>query len=346
MSDTPIEKGGFIEFSNRLTGYRASMVLMLAHRSGLFAHLGSASMPASALCQQLGWDPVCGRRLLDCLHALEILEASGDKFRLHAKVAGLLDPCSPLYQGAALDFEQELFSAWQQLESTVRTGRRIHGSGIKPPDELHAARKRYLGAMDGAARIRAVEVWDCLDTIPEQGRILDTGAGSGAFLCEFLRRCPHWSAIYCDLPEIVDRKDLHSGLDDFAGRISWCGCNLLSDEPSPWDRIPEQGCDLVLLSNLIHCQGETETRRLLAKALTKLSSNGRLLIHDFFKDGNPQGMLYDLHMMINTYNGRTYAMDEILRMCGDGFPVHHTLHRIPSGSSLLVVQMAAKEEGL
>ena len=338
MSGPPLGQGSFRAFSDLLTGYRASLALMVAHGSGLFERLGGHPLPATVLCRQLGWEEQYGRRMLECLCAMAILSKTGEGYRIDARVAALLDPASPFYQGAALDFESGLLTGWLQLERTLQAGCRIHGKDTKAPDELDRARKCYLGAMDGAAQIRAKELWDCVEGLPQQGRLLDVGAGSGAFVGEFLQRYQRWSAIYCDLPDIVDNHALHPGLHAYATRVSWCGCNLLSDEPSPWDQIEDHGCDLVLLSNLIHCQGAEETRRLLVKAFAKVAVHGRICIHDFFADGGSQGALYDLHMMINTYNGRTYAIDEILDMLAGTRSFVHALYRLPSGSSLLVVQ--------
>jgi len=32
-----------------------------------------------------------------------------------------------------------------------------------------------------------------------------------------------------------------------------------------------------------------------------------LIVHDFFRDANNFGALYDLHMLVNTWNGRAYS---------------------------------------
>jgi hypothetical protein len=338
MNDQRSNQTTFLEFSDLLTGYRASMLLMLAHRHGLFARIGRKAIPASKLCRQLGWDEDFGRRMLEALQRLEILGNEEDSYHLNPKFSLLLDPESPCYQGTTLDFEDQLFVAWQQLEPTIIEGSRMYGTENQSSEKLAGARKRYLGAMDEAAKIRSMEVWDCLDKLPEEGLLLDVGAGSGAYLREFLTRYRHWSAIYCDLPEIVEHHALHPGLEAFATRLAWCGCNLLSEEPSPWETIADQSCELVLLSNIIHCQGKAETGRLLEKITTKLARCGRLLIHDFFKDDSWRGALYDLHMMLNTYNGRTYTIGEILEMVGTDVFLHQSLHHLASGSTLLVLE--------
>ena len=126
-------------------------------------------------------------------------------------------------------------------------------------------------------------------------------------------------------------------LAEIEKRITWCGCNLLADVPSAFDEIPDQSCDLVVLSNIIHCQGTGETEILLHKAVAKASRQGVLVIHDFFSDTGWRGALYDIHMMLNTFNGKTYPLPEVIEM-GASFGFCHTCARqLPSGSTALVL---------
>ncbi|WP_448874385.1 methyltransferase [Desulfobulbus propionicus] len=333
-------KTPLLAFSELLTGYRASMVVMLAHRTGLFARLGNGGVSAATLCTQLGWDPAYGRRFLDVLCGLGVLCQEGDRYDFTSTARLLLAPDAPWPQRQTLEFETQLIGSWHRLEDTLKAGRRLFAGGDKSPEELEQARNRYLGAMDEAARVRAVEVWDCLDTLPEQGRLLDLGTGSGAYVRELLTRRPGWSVVCCDLPEILAREELHRSLAPWADRIGWCGCNLLDEGPEGWHTIEAQSCDLVLLSNLIHCQGAGETAGLLRRAAAKVGGQGLLVIHDFFTDDR-RGALYDLHMMLNTYNGRTYAVQEVEEMAKSLGFVRQRVHQLPSGSVLLVLARGA-----
>lgn len=341
------ETGGewsFAAFSDRLTAYRFSAVLLLAHESGLLDLVATQGRPAGEICERIGWDSAYGRRFLDCLCGLEILHCEGERYGLSPAARPFLDPDSPSSQRRALDFERQLLLSWGQLDATLRAGARIFAAAEKSPEELAQARARYLGAMDDAAVVRAEELWQCCAHLPERGTLLDLGAGSGAYIAAFLRRNPGWSALFCDLPEIVADGALHRRLHPWRERIGWYGCNLLEEGPSELDRIGEQSCDLVLLSNLLHCQGTEESLRLLRMAAGKTSAEGLLLVHDFFADTDRRGALYDLHMMLNTYNGRTHRLDEIVEAAGRcGLPSHRQLS-LPSGTTLLVC--ARSEEPL
>ncbi|WP_319587582.1 methyltransferase [uncultured Desulfobulbus sp.] len=330
----------FLAFSDLLTGYRGSAVLMLAHESGLFDLLASQGGFAEEICAAIGWDLEYGRRFLDCLCQLGFLGKEENRYGLSPEAKPYLERHSPHSLRRTLDFEQQLRLSWSQLDATLKTGGRIFAAGDKSPEELHQARIRYLGAMDEAAGVRAAEVWQCCPGLPPSGIMLDLGAGSGAFIAEFLRRNPEWSAIFCDLPEIIASEELHRRLTPWRERVTWCGCNLLDKESSDLDRIPDRDCDLVLLSNVLHCQGTEESLLILRKAVSKTSAQGLLIVHDFFADTDWRGALYDLHMMLNTYNGKTHRQDDIIdaaSRCGLG---SHRTRQLPSGSTLLAFARA------
>jgi SAM-dependent methyltransferase len=339
----PQGEAGFLAFSDLLTGYRQAAVLMLAHEAGIFAAVGREGCTGPELCAKAGWEQVYGERFLRCLCSLGLLQWEEERYTLTPFSQTYLAPQSPHYQGQTLLFERQLHQSWQQLAATLTAGQRVFATADKSPEELQQALALYLGAMDEAARIRAEELWNALPMAAPTGTILDLGAGSGAFLAAFLEQNPGWSGIFCDLPEVVASAGLHQRLAGVADRLSWCGCNLLADGPSEFDAIGECSCDLVLLSNLIHCQGSAETKRLLAKAAAKTAEGGAVVIHDFCTDTGWRGAVYDLHMMLNTYNGQAYTQGEIAALAASCGLVHRDGIQLPSGSTALV--FARKQEG-
>ena len=337
MLTLPLKDEAFLDFSDLLTGYRLSEALMLAHAAGIFEAVGQEGGEGPALCAKVGWEPVHGDRFLRCLCGLGLLRQQGSRYLLSRFAAVYLCPASEHYQGKTLAFEQQLHQSWQHLAATLESGKRIFAIKDKDPQELESALATYLGAMDEAARIRARELWEELPIAATTGVILDIGAGAGTFLHDFLMRHPGWRGIFCDLPEVVTRTTVDPRLAGMEERLNWCSCNLLAEEPSEFEVLPDRSCDLVLLSNIIHCQGAAETGLLLRRAAAKTGEQGLLVIHDFFSDSGWRGPLYDLHMMLNTFNGRTYSFEEIIEMtapCGF-FP--SLSKQLPSGSTALVL---------
>ncbi len=332
----PFADSSFLAFSDGLTGYRLSSILMLVEEVALFDAVGGQGETGENICSHIGWDLAYGKRFLDCLYRLGLLDRKGETYLPSRFSRTFLCRHSAAFQGHTLTFERQLHQAWQQLDTTLRAGQRVFATENKSAPELADAYRLYLGAMDEAAAFRAEEMWQAIGPLPPQGRILDLGAGSGAFLAAFLTRHPAWSAIYCDLAQVADAS-AHQRLQTFASRISWCRCNLLDSNAREFEAIQSGSCDLVLLSNLIHCQGTEETARIVQRAGEKTASHGLLVIHDFFSDCGWRGALYDLHMMLNTYNGRTYTVQECVAMAAkSGFCCHRS-QPLASGSTLLTL---------
>lgn len=327
----------FLAFSDLLTGYRLSALMLEAHDAGLFAAVGLSGASGPDICHHLGWNAAYGERFLGGLVGLGLLRVEDGRYSLSGFAARYLHPQSAHYQGRTLAFERQLREAWQMLTPTLQAGQRVFSTGNKNPQALEQAFATYLGAMDEAARIRASELCALLRLPGERGTLLDIGSGSGAFLREFLAHAPGWNAIFCDLPQVVEKGQRREQLAPFAARIRWCACNLLDKTPSAFEEITGRGCDLVLLSNIVHCQGAKETALLLQKAASRTADRGLLVVHDFYSDCGWRGALYDIHMMLNTYNGRTYSLEEMRAMAmASGF--HHALsHELPSGSTVLVL---------
>lgn len=303
----------YLSHQDLLTAYRYSRILMTAHRLGVFEAVGYDVHSASSICIKAGMDQAYGGRFLYALSTMGLLEYQGDFYGLTDFSKKYLLKNSPMYQGLALDFEQQLEESWQTLEKTLVMGQRIFGAEEKDQTDYERSLDKYLKAMDNAAVIRASELWDAFQPSDMSGLIIDVGAGSGAFLMEFLRRHPSWKAVFCDLPDVVNRAKGDPKLKSIMKRIEFRSCNLLDCEQ--FERaLHSFSANIILVSNVIHCQGNHETTNLLSMLASCLAEDGKLVVHDFMTDDGARGAVYDLHMMLNTMNGRTYSGAELVRM--------------------------------
>jgi predicted metal-binding protein len=203
----------------------------------------------------------------------------------------------------------------------------------RSPEECQQRLELFQSAMGEAARVRSVELWDAVTHLPENGLIMDIGAGDGIYLQEFLTRHPGWQAVACDLPDVCARAAAQ-GLPE---RLTLYPCNIL--EAGDLSGLTEQyrnRADMLLFSNLIHCYSHTEILELLRRIGELLAPDGLLVVHDFFRDANPFGALYDLHMLVNTWNGKSYSTGETAAILDQsGFP-HHTIIELPSRSLAMI----------
>jgi hypothetical protein len=246
-----------------------------------------------------------------------------------------LVPGNATSQDAVFHFERGLIRSWDTLGDVLTRGERVFGTEAKDDGDYRNALDRYLGAMDNAAVVRATELWKALAPPVGSGVILEAGAGSGAYLKSFLVRYPLWRGIFCDLADVVARSEKDPGLMGLKNRLDYRVCNLL-DDAGTQSALAGVSADIVLFSNVIHCQGEPETRGMLARVVQYAAAHGRVVIHDFFSDAHEFGALYDLHMMLNTFNGRTYTTATVTGWLEDlGFSLSER-HELPSLSTALV----------
>jgi len=173
--------------------------------------------------------------------------------------------------------------------------------------------------------------------------VLDVAGGAGAVAAELVRRYGGVNAVVVDMPEVaeeacrvwVERGGTPGGRPDgrpddapahgpgdapvddpgdarIVGhdpRLTFVGMDVLS-QPLPTPPGDVAGWDVIILSNIVHAFGEVESSALLKAGAGALSDDGLLVVHDFWTDGPGRGpaksALFDLHMLINTYQGRTY----------------------------------------
>ncbi len=315
-----------------------SATLFGALELGIFDALGEDTLTMGDLAGRCGADPDGCARLVDALVSLGLLTTHGGSETGQVRVACTtvarrhLLRGAPGYLGDSLSYRRRLAGTWTRLADAVRRG----GSPLEQPAVEGAAAYRarvrdYLLAMDDVARHKAGLIANRVDTARLAPTCLvDLGGGAGAVAAEFLRRNPEWQGVVLDMPEVVEsaqevwrgraaasedplfgQRSSTAGDPSLPARLSFSACNLLEEElPLPPQRAGGWGWGLVVASNVVHAYAAPDSGPLLDRAARALSDMGLLLVHDFFTDGPGRGpvksALFDLHMMINTYQGRTY----------------------------------------
>jgi len=328
----PPAAGDYAGFCAMITGYRQLAVVMAAVDCGIIDALTDSPCTLEALLEITGMKAREGERFVRQLAGSGLIEERDGVLRLSPFAATYLSRESELCQRGVLAFERQLQRRWETLGDQLTAGQ---GSVVEehPPEVYRERLGLFHRAMHEAAAVRSRELWDALGTVSPTGFVIDAGAGDGTYLKSFLGRYPGWRALACDLGDVLTVVT-GPGEDD---AVTLCPCNLLD----PAERREVAGryrgtADLLLLSNFIHCYDRYEVVAMLADLGELVARDGRVVIHDFFTDGNPFGALYDLHMLVNTYNGRTYTLAETAGMLsGAGFGVCRSL-ALPSLSHALV----------
>jgi len=300
--------------------------LFAALELGVFEALGEDSLPLGELARRCGADEAAFVRLAQALSALGLLSLHEGSAACTTLARRHLLAGSPGSLSHSLAYRSRLARTWANLADAVRRG----GSPLSPPewesDEEYRGRVRaYLLAMDDVARHKSALIAERLDlTTRRPSTVLDLGGGAGGLSAGVLLRNPGWTGLVVDMPEVVVEarrvwaERLVAG-DESAGRLllrpggqarlEFADCDLLNQE-LPAAPGGDVGWGLIIASNIVHAYAAPESGTILDRAAAALAPDGLLVVHDFWTDGPGRGpikaALFDLHMLIHTYQGRTY----------------------------------------
>ena len=319
-------------FCELTSGYRMYSVISEAVRSGIIDRLEEGAVTTKDLLAATSLQPEEGGRFIALLVNVGLLELYDGLLYLSRFARTYLSRSSATSQRHVLEFEPLLMDNWRQLGVVLQEGQ---GALIREQatDEYRQRLQLFQQAMTETARVRSGELWDAFPLLPERGIIIDIGAGDGTYLGEFLARHPRWQGIACDLADVCAQVAAASIPDN----LSFYPCNVL-DQQELAALVAKHGgaADLLLFSNICHCYSPVENETLLGQAGALLAEEGLLIVHDFYRDANSFGALYDLHMLVNTYNGRSYTVAETAAMLANAGLKHNRIIELPSCSLAMV----------
>jgi len=330
----------YTNFSTQLFSYRKRAVFEFLFTSKLIDKINLWQDKASAeyICGQLEWDMEYGYRFLDTLCELDFLRSHKGIYKLCEHTKSFMLSSSKYYQGNAFSFESYLKDSYNTISEVLCGGKRVFNTQEKTNEQYKKDLHNYILAMDNVAVVRAEEVCSEI-SFPNAGTVLDMASGSGALLFEALSRNKSLQGVYFDLPDVkqiaidllgekIENRIFES---EIMNRIYFRGGNVLQDSFES-----HIAFDIVFISNFIHCYSAERLKDFFISIAKSMKLGAQCVIHDFFKDNKP-GLLYDLHMMLNTFEGRTYFSKELVTLCADCNLIFENYIILPSQSSLLVL---------
>jgi predicted O-methyltransferase YrrM len=181
----------------------------------------------------------------------------------------------------------------------------IYREGIESAMEREATARHLTLALAG----RAKNVAPLLAArVPLGGarRLLDVGGGTGIYSVACLQKNPQLRAVAWDRPEVLKVAREFAAAYGVADRLE-CRPGDMFRDPVP------DGCDVMLLSNVLHDWDVPECRALVGRCAEALPGGGRLLVHDVFLndalDGPLPIALYSAALFALT-EGRAYSAAE------------------------------------
>jgi hypothetical protein len=280
-----------------------SRVILTAAELDVFTRLDGSPKTAEACASEIGSDIRATDRLLSALVALGFLEKQGDTYSLSA-TGGLLSSSHAESMLPLVLHYAGLWEGWGQLTTVVKEGKpaRRAAGGM---DEAYM--RAFIGAMHAAGKRLALHMADTID-LTGRTRLLDIGGASGTYIVAFLRKNPTMTAVLFDMPRVIPIARERMEAEGLTDRVS-----LVPGDYNK-DAMPT-GCDVALLSAVIHANSPSENLSLFKKVHGALQPGGILLIRDFIMDPSrtvpASGALFALNMLIGTTGGDTYTFDEV-----------------------------------
>ena len=313
-------------------GMMASRTLMAGVRLGVYAALAEGAASADALAERLKLSPEGTRTLLEALVACEAVERQRDgRYRLNPRAKRWLDPRSPKYVGAFLEFNYAQWDWWTGLEGVVRSGQAVDIHGFAPEDPRW---RDYIHAMHQLARLAAPEVAAAIPLPRGAKSLLDLGGAHGWFAAELCLRHRGLKATVLDLEgsarvgrDIITSAGLSHLVTHREGDI------LTAELGGPYDA--------VLLFQVMHHLSPAQNVALLRRVRGALGARGTLAVLEYLRediqDPTSSAPLIGLHYFL-TSGAAAYTPAELEGFLDDaGFKIEQTrpIRHLPLQTLLL-----------
>lgn len=285
-------------------GFMQSRIILSAAELDLFTLIDRGTDTVEPLCRQTGADTRGLTRLLDAAAACELLAKENDRYRL-TESGRVLSADHPESILPMVRHMNELWDDWSCLTDTVIEGKNTQKTGASQKDD--PSLKAFIGAMHVVGRKLSREIAADLDLSPYK-RLLDIGGASGTYTIAFLEKNPEMEAMIFDLPRVIPLAKARMENQAVADRVAFSGGDYHTDA------LPA-GCDLALLSAIIHQNSPQQNLALYQKIHRALLPGGTLLIRDHImaedRTHPPAGAIFAINMLSATEDGDTYTLTEI-----------------------------------
>jgi SAM-dependent methyltransferase len=281
-----------------------SRVILTAAELNFFTRLDEKPCSAGELAREKGLDARATTRVLDCLVTFDLLEKQAGVYKLTG-TGIFFSSHHPETVLPMILHMNHLWDTWSNLTPVVKEGGiPALESGVHMTDEKW---RSFIGAMHVAGRELAQKIADDYD-LGRFKRLLDIGGASGTYTIAFLRRNPAMKAVIFDLQNIIPMAAERISKERIKDRVELVAGDFYKD------KLPE-GCDLALLSAIIHQNSQERNLDLFTKIFSALEPGGTLLIRDHIMDESrtkpPAGAMFAINMLVNTAGGDTYTFKEV-----------------------------------
>jgi 3-hydroxy-5-methyl-1-naphthoate 3-O-methyltransferase len=265
------------------TGYQRSRILFAFIELDLATLLAESPRSTGEIAASLGADPIAADRFLDACVGLELVARDGGRFR------NTPDAARYLVRGARNDLRSALGhyerrsrrAAWSDLTNRLRTWRPgATRDGHVADDDAAGAEildQHHLSLLTGEALGRVLD-------LSTKRRLADLGGGTAGMSIALCRRFPDLRSTLLERPAVVPLARAcvtDSGLEQ---RIEVLEGDFIEAA------LPE-GCDAVLLANVLSMLCTATTRALFRRLFAELPACGLVALSGWMPEDDRAGHL-------------------------------------------------------
>jgi ubiquinone/menaquinone biosynthesis C-methylase UbiE len=291
-------------------GYVPPLVLEAAIRHHVFDVLDSGPKDIWEVQKATGASARGLTAIMDALVGLNFLSKDEqNRFALTPESSTFLVSTKPTFFGGMIKHcSEQLIPRWLNLNEVVATGK-----PVTPVNEeksggefFHEFVLDIFPMSYGAAQALAAHM--NYGSSGDPVRILDLAAGSGVWGIAQAQSSPRVRVTAVDWPEVIDVTKKTAAKFGLSDRFSFIEGDLL-------DVSFGSGHNVATLGHILHSEGETRSRKLLAKTFAALASGGTIAVQEFLvnkeRTGPVNGLFFAVNMIVNTQEGNTWSFEEI-----------------------------------
>jgi len=297
--------------------YSTELLAVASVDFNLFGRLAEGPKSFAELRAEIGLAERSANVLITAMRAMDLLVLNADgKLGLTPAAREHLVPGAYFEVGGYIGLVSEspgVRAMAERLKTNKPAGNRkdeegasyIFREGMESAMDREASARRLTLALAGRAKNCAPFL---VEKVPLQDAklLLDVGGGSGIYAIACLQKNPKLRAIIWDRPEVLKIAQEMAQTYGVTDRLETRPGDMFAD-PVP------AGCDVVLLSNILHDWDVPECRTLVKRCAEALPSGGRLLVHDVFLNddlGGPLSIALYSAALFSLTEGRAYSAAE------------------------------------
>lgn len=316
-------------------GYVPPLVLEAAIRHRVFDLLDGGPKTVRELHEATGSSERGLRSIANVLVGLNFLAKDENEcYSLTPESAAFLVSTKPSFQGGLLRHTStQLLPKWLKLNDIVATGKPIEavnqeadGTGFFQKLVGDIFPMSYPAAQTLAGHLR-------LNGAAGQVSVLDLAAGSGVWGIALAQSSEGVRVTAVDWPDVLPVTRDTVARFGLSERFSFQEGDLLEADFG-------SGYRVATLGHILHSEGESRSRKLLAKTFQALAPGGTIAIAEFLvnqdRRGPVNGLFFAVNMLVNTDNGDTYSFEEISEWLKEAGFVNPRLLESPGPSPLVL----------